>query len=143
MIVYLDSTALVKRYIAEVGSTEVAQLIENAAVVGTTVISRAEISGALAKAARLGLLPHEQARAVLDVFRAQWNDLVRLQLTETIVARADAQAWDRRLRGTAALHLAAALVWQEALGAAVTFATFDRSLWQAANGAGLTAWPPY
>ena len=141
MIVYLDSTALIKRYVAESGSVEVAGMIERAAVVGTAVISRAEVAGALAGAARAGLLPHEQARAVLDVFRAQWSDLVRLQLTETIVSRADAQAWDRRLRANAALHLAAALVWQEALGEVVTFATFDRPLWQAARASGLSAWP--
>jgi len=141
VIVYLDSTALVKRYIAESGSVEVARMIERATVVGTAVISRAEVAGALAGAARLGLLPHEQARAVLDVFRAQWSDLVRLQLTETVVSRADAQAWDRRLRANAALHLAAALVWQEALGEAVTFATYDRPLWQAARASGLSAWP--
>jgi hypothetical protein len=39
------------------------------------------------------------------------------------------------------MHLAAALLWQDALGAAVTMATFDLKLWQAAAQAGLRAYP--
>jgi hypothetical protein len=55
--------------------------------------------------------------------------------------RADAQAWERGLRGYDALHLAAALFWQETLGEPVTLATFDRQLWQAGAAAGLEVWP--
>jgi predicted nucleic acid-binding protein len=141
MIVYLETSALVKRYVAEAGSGEVGELIAQADAVGTTLITRVEVATALTRAARVGLLTHEQARAVLGVFRAQWADLIRLQLTETIIARADALAWDRSLPGTDALHLAAALGWQETLGESVTFATFGRTLWQAAAAAGLAAWP--
>ncbi len=141
MIVYLDASALLKRYIAEAGSAEVGELIARADAVATALITRAEVAAALARAARLGMLTHEQARAVLGVFRAQWPDLIRLQLTETIIARADIQAWDRNLRSSGALHLAAALAWQEMLGEPVTFATFGRTLWQAAASAGLTPWP--
>jgi len=74
MIVYLDASALVKRYVAEVGSVEVDRLIAEAESVGTAVISRAEVAAALAKAARLGLLPRDEAEAALQVFRAQWPD---------------------------------------------------------------------
>ena len=36
---------------------------------------------------------------------------------------------------------ASALSWQENTQARVTFATFDRPLWQAAQAAGLAVWP--
>lgn len=48
MILYLDASALVKRYIAELGSAEVAMAITTADVVGTSIISRAETAAALA-----------------------------------------------------------------------------------------------
>lgn len=141
MIVYLDASALVKRYVAEAGSAEVEGLILTAEIVGTSVISRAEVAAALAKAVRAGVLHHDEAGQALGVFRAQWMDVVRLQLTEAIVARADALAWERGLRGYDAVHLATALFWQDAIGEPVTLATFDRQLWEGARATALTVWP--
>jgi predicted nucleic acid-binding protein len=141
MILYLDSSALVKRYIREAGSGEVEGLIAQADVVGTGLVTRAEVSAALARAARLDWLRRDDAEAALLVFRAQWPRLARLQLTEPLLARADALAWDYGLRGHSAVHLAAALVWQETVREPVTLATFDRELWRAGQAAGLAVWP--
>jgi predicted nucleic acid-binding protein len=141
VILYLDASALVKRYIAEPGSAEVDQLIAQAEGIGTSIISRAEVAAALAESVHIGFLSREEASAALQVFRAQWVDLVRLQLTEVIIARADALAWEHGLRGYDAVHLAAALFWQETMSEPVTLATFDHQLWQAGIAAGVTAWP--
>lgn len=141
MIVYLDASALVKRYVAESGSPEVAALIAGAAVTGTACITRAEVAAALAKAVRVQALAPAEAAAAWRVFRAQWVDLVRLNLTEALLAQAAALAWEQGLRGYDAVHLAAARLWQTALGEPVTLATFDRQLWQAGATVGLAVWP--
>lgn len=141
MITYLDASALVKRYVAEAGSVEVGGLIGQAVVVGTAVISRVEVVAALAKAVRMKLVPHNEAASALQVFNAEWVDLVRLQMTETLVIRAVSLAWDYRLRGYDAVHLASALFWQDTLGEPVTLASYDRQLWEAAKTTGLLAWP--
>lgn len=141
MILYLDSSALVKRYVVESGSPEVNEIITEAEVVGTAIISRAEGAAAFAKAVRVGALTAEAASASLEVFRNEWLDLVRVQVTEMVVARADALAWNHKLRGYDAVHLAAALLWQEAMGASVTMATFDRHLWSAAKQEALLLYP--
>ena len=141
MIVYLDASALVKRYVAEAGSPEVGQLLARADVVGTAAISRAEVAAALAKAVRVSTLTRDEAEAALQVFRAEWTDLVRLQLTEVILAQADTLAWDYGLRGYDAVHLAVARFWQSSLGEPVTLATYDRQLWKAGGAAGLVVWP--
>ena len=141
MIVYLDASALVKRYVAEAGSAEVALLIAQAGAVGTAILSRAEVAAALAKAVRMKVLPQAGALAALKVFSAEWEDLVRLQMTEVLVARAAALAWEHGLRGYDAAHLASAMFWQDMLGEQVTVATYDRQLWAAARAAGLAAWP--
>ena len=141
MIVYLDSSALVKRYVAEAGSEAVNQLIGQADVVGTSLISRAEVTAALAKAVRVGLLQRDEAGSALQTFTAEWKDVLRLQLTETVVARAGDLAWEHGLRGYDAVHLAAALFWHETIGEAVTLATFDQQLWDSGSQTALSVWP--
>lgn len=143
MIVYLDASALVKRYVAEAGSRETERLIEQANTVATCVISRAEVVAGLARASRLKVIGRDDAASALQVFRSQWPDYLRLQVTETLIARADALAWDQGLRGYDAVHLAAAISWQEAIGDSVSLATFDRQLWSAAGRIGLTPWPEF
>ena len=141
MIVYLDASALVKRYIAEAGSKELGHLVASADVLGTSLVTRAEVGAAMAKAVRTGALLQEQGRVALQVFRVQWADLARLDITETTVARADALAWQHGLRGYDAVHLAVVLIWQETIAELVTLATFDRKLWQSGKAAGLEVWP--
>jgi predicted nucleic acid-binding protein len=141
MIVYLDSSALVKRYMVEASSAEVERLVSAAEQVGTAIISRAEVSAALSKAVRMNWLDHAEALKSLAVFQSQWSSLFRLNIRETTVERADALAWAHILRGYDAVHLACAILWQEAVGGAVTLATFDQPLREAAAKAGLAVWP--
>ena len=141
MIVYLDASALVKRYVAEAGSAQVEALIAGARALGTSVVSRAEVAAALAKAVRAGLATREAAAKGLETFNADWDHLMRLQMGEPLVARAATLAWDHGLRGYDSVHLATALVWRETLGEAVTVATYDRELWRGAQASGLSPWP--
>ena len=141
MIVYLDASALVKRYVAEAGSTAVGKLIDQAEALGTSVISRAEVSAAFAKAVRMKFVTRDAAASVMKRFSADWPHFIRLQLSETLVARAASLAWEQGLRGYDAVHLATALAWQETLREPVLVATFDRQLWQGAQATGLIAWP--
>jgi hypothetical protein len=39
------------------------------------------------------------------------------------------------------VHLASALSWRESIDSAMVFATFDRNLWNAARGTGMSCWP--
>ena len=141
MIVYLDASALVKRYIEEAGSAAVGRLIEEANLVGTAAITRVEMAAALAKAVRVGVLSREEAALALEVFREEWPSLVRIQVTEPLLRRAEEVAWQEGLRGYDATHLAAALFWQEMLGEPVVVATFDRELWDAARRLAMQVFP--
>jgi uncharacterized protein len=91
-------------------------LVARADVVGTALVSRAEVVAALARAVRRGYLRHDDGEAALLVFRAQWPRLARLQVTELLLARADALAWEYGLRGYHAVHLAAALLNEQPIG---------------------------
>jgi hypothetical protein len=65
-----------------------------------------------------------------------------MSVPESLVVRAGELAFEQDLRGYDAVHLAAALTWAEGMGESVTFATFDRQLWEgAAIHAPLTPFP--
>jgi len=95
MILYLDASALVKHYVAEPGTLEVNRAIFQAEVVGTALISRAEVVAALAKATRMGALTRKEATHSLQVFREEWPDFVRILITEIVIDRTDAFAGAR------------------------------------------------
>lgn len=141
MIAYFDASALVKRYLIEVGTAELQQFSRAVTLAGTSLLSRAEVSAAIGRASRLGLTPSDQALKALRSFRAQWLRLFRIRAEETTMARADELAWDRGLRGYDAVHLASALLWRESLNQSPTFATFDRQLWEAARQERFEVWP--
>jgi predicted nucleic acid-binding protein len=139
-ILYLDTSALVKQYVQETGSTLVMELIQGSDHAGTSLISRAEMSAALARAARSKILTAGR-RAAWEQFLEDWSALSRLNVSRQIIDRASALVWDFPLRGYDAVHLASAMLWQETLGTEILLATFDRELWSAARKAGLSVWP--
>jgi len=141
VIAYLDASALVKLYVEEPGSAAVKALFGQARAAGTGVLSRAEVVAALARAARVGLIPREAGLKAVESFARDWEQLVRIQFGEPLAARAAALAWEHGLRGYDAVQLATALAWRETLGEAVTVATYDRELWRGARAAGLMPWP--
>lgn len=141
MILYLDASAIVKRYVAETRSKDVTALIDGAVAVVTLMVSRAEVAAALARAVRLGVLDEAGGRGAQRRFGREWPDFVRITITEALVARAEALAWDHVLRGYGAVQLAAALTWQDSIGQDVVLATFDQQLTKASEEAGLRVWP--
>jgi predicted nucleic acid-binding protein len=141
LIIYLDTSALLKQYVQEDQSEQVEQLLRQAEGAGTSLLTYAEMASAMARAARMGLIPSDEAQAAWKDFLTDWEFLLRLNLSSQVTGRAAKLAWEYGLRGYDAVHLASALLWQEALGAPLTLATFDRDLWQAGKKAGLQVWP--
>lgn len=140
-VVYLDTSALVKRYVEETGTPEVQTLIQAADVLGTSALARVEMAAALAKAVRVGALTREEAGTALETFLTDWPRLYRLKVTDPLLERASDLAWKEGIRGYDATHLAAALLWQEMLEVPVVMATFNHDLWKTARRRGLEAWP--
>lgn len=141
MIAYLDASALVKRYVAERRSRETIALTATAEMVAVSIVSRAEVATAFAKAARIGLVTDDVARKAQRRFAGDWPDLLRMPVTEALVERAAALAWEHGLRGYDAIQLASALTWQESVADEILVATFDQQLWDAGKRTGLKVWP--
>lgn len=141
MILYLDTSALAKQYIRETESAQVAAWIDEAALVGTSLVARAEMEAVLGRLRRMEALAEAAAMQALATFRRQWPAYVRLPLMEATTSRAGALAWEHGLRGYDAVHLATTVLWQEALGTKVTLASFDTQLLAVAAAIGMNVLP--
>lgn len=129
MILYLDTSALVKLVVEERGSDEVDALVATAEYAVSSVIAYAECRSAIARGAKAGRV--DRAVAIRSLEQV-WSGVQTLDVDLRLSARAGDLASQHLLRGMDALHLATALELA-APDLAVTFATFDRALAQAAR----------
>jgi predicted nucleic acid-binding protein len=129
---YLDTSALVKLYIEEAGSTAVARSVERAAAVATARITYAEARAAFARHTRAGGLTSVELRRVVRHLDEEWGRYSLVEVTDAVVRRAGTLAERHKLRGYDAVQLAAALDMRLG-GGDVQFSSFDAALNRAAR----------
>lgn len=137
MIVYFDTSALLKRYVAEADSDAVAALWKKATKMAASQILYAEVVAAFARRRRE--LP--ASAAALDqaqqTFRNDWTAIHRIPVDDEINRRIDELLTRHALRGADAIHLASAVLLRDLTQDAVTFACADVALVNAARAEGL------
>ncbi|NOH01630.1 MAG: type II toxin-antitoxin system VapC family toxin [Chloroflexi bacterium] len=141
MILYLDTSALIKRYILEDGSADVVGWMKDAELIGVSLVTRVEMVSALTRAIRGNRLPSDEGVEALDEFRAQWTDFQHINIDDALIVRADLLAVAYGLKGYDAVQLACALTWKDLLNVPVKFATYDVELYSAARKSGLDILP--
>jgi uncharacterized protein len=137
LILYLDTSALVKLYAEEMGSELVRQGVRASDLIATSFMSYAETRSALARKSRGREISRATFTKCKREFDRDWLRLHRLPVDEPLVRKAGELAEEHALRALDALHLATADSLQAALRGAVTFACFDVALNGAAEARGL------
>ncbi len=139
MILYLDTSSLVKLYVEEAGSEAVRRLATGASRVAVSIVAYPEAHSAFARRSRERGLTPAGFRSAKTAFDRDWSRMVRLAVTEDVYRAAARLAERHALKALDSLHLASYLFLRRRLprgGAA--FSSFDRRL----NRASLTArWP--
>jgi uncharacterized protein len=131
---YLDTSSVIKLYVSEAGSELVRQLVDDATVVATSVITYAETRAALARLRREGALTASRLTSAKREFEGQWPTFLTLEATETLSRMAGDFAERYRLRGFDSLHLASfAEVARRAGPRETRFSSFDDRLNSAAR----------
>jgi predicted nucleic acid-binding protein len=132
LILYLDTSSLIKLYVEESGSAETERLLGESSLGCTSVVAYAEARSALARLCREGSLTAEEhtlAKADLD---RDWPHFLSVEVTPVVWRTAGDLAERHALRGFDSLHLASFLYLTKAnLGEPVQFSSFDGRL----NGA--------
>lgn len=134
MIVYLDTSALVKQFLDEPGTERVLSLLREAQLIATSLIAYAEVRAALARAVRMGILTASQRKAAVASLDAIWPDYFKVSVSESVVLRAGGLADKYALRGYDAVHLASAVELSHAVEEPLHFAAWDKRLLSAAGG---------
>ena len=132
-MIYLDTSALIKRFVNEKGSPLVQSLMKRGEPVATAKIAYAEIFAGLARKLREGHLPKGLYALACRQFDRDWQSYLRVELQDDILFLARDLIQRHPLRGFDALHLASALSLKNALGEEITFAAADERLLRAAG----------
>lgn len=137
MILFCDTSALVKLYIVEAGSEELKARIPEAEAVSVCRIAWAEAHAALSRRAREvpgDTIVIEQARTALA---ADWPHFVVMEIDQALVELAGEYADAFALRGYDSIQLAAAFQAGRIARSPVFFACFDARLNKAASLLGM------
>ncbi|QVL45616.1 MAG: type II toxin-antitoxin system VapC family toxin [Methylophilaceae bacterium] len=138
MILFCDTSALIKLYIDEDGSSELKIRLQESEAVAVCRIAWAEAYAALSRRARE--LPAdvdniEQAKVALA---ADWPHFVVLEIDQPLVERAGEYADTFALRGYDSIQLAAAFEAGSVSQTPIFFACFDSRLNKAAKLLGMS-----
>lgn len=125
MILYLDSSALVKLVTEEAGSEDVVRAAEDASGVASAAIAYAEARAAIARAAQERRLTRAAATVAKRNLDRGWPDIQAAVVDEPLAKAAGDLAERHRLRGMDAIHLAAAAAVAASVREPVLFASFD------------------
>lgn len=128
MIVYLDTSALVKLFVQEPHSDEVIRLYEDAPVIGTSVVAFAECMAAFERKYREKHLSVKDYDRVLQNLTKVFSQLVTVSVSSELNDIIIKLVKKYSLRGFDAIHLASALILKKTGIIDIKFVCFDQQL---------------
>lgn len=130
----IDSSSFVKRYVQEIGSEELENILARTSELAFSVILVPEIVSALNRRLRENVLTIADYRIVKSHLLEDVSDATVLQITPSVVSRSVKLLENHALRAMDSLHVACALEWKADL-----FITSDSKQFLAATSSGLHA----
>jgi predicted nucleic acid-binding protein len=137
LIHFLDSSAMVKRYVRESGTDLVLGLFRRGRSLAGSRLAVVEVAAALARRARRGDIEQRAADAAIARFTADFGRLHVVEVRQRVVERARELVQTVDLRAYDALQLASAIELCKQSGSPLTFVAGDLALLQAAESEGL------
>lgn len=132
-MIYLDTSALVKKYVREEGTSLVRRLMEEADHTFTSKIAYAEALAAFARRYREGDLSRDRYRKVVRSFERDWQGFAQVEVSDEILWGTRDVIRRHPLRGADAIHLSSALWVFRALRKPLQFISSDGRLLEAAR----------
>jgi predicted nucleic acid-binding protein len=140
MIVYFDTSCLVKLYVQEAYTALVKRWVEEAEIVATCSIAYPEAMSAITRRFRQGDLSQEQYDFLIAKFSNEWGRFAVVDFDELEAGRL-VNLYG--LRGFDAVHLSAATLLKAAPdNISLSFSSFDEKLNDAASAEGFTILSP-
>lgn len=137
MILFCDTSALVKLYVVEPESAAIRRQVSECESAAVCRIAWAEAYAALSHRAREVPADAPAIEAAKRAIAADWPHFLVLEVSQPVLERAGEYADTFALRGYDSVQLAAAYEARAVSGAPVAFACFDTRLNKAARVLGL------
>ena len=137
MIVYLDTSSLIKLYVDEIDSEKIKGIANKAAVISTSKIAYAEARSAFARKQREGGFSVSILRKVVEDFNKDWESYFLIEVTDGLIRFAGDMAEKYLLRGFDSIHLASAVNLKHKIDSDIYFSSYDTRLNQAAEKEGI------
>ena len=133
MILFCDTSALIKLYVEEDYSAQMERLADQASVIAVSRITWVEAMAALSRRAR------EQPRDMAEIegckhsLREAWSSFAFIEVNQVLVEAAGELADAFALRAYDSVQLASARIMKQRTSEELVFACFDRRLQKAAS----------
>lgn len=137
MILYLDSSNIVKLYAREPDTDEMKRQAAQADDLASSRIAYVEVRSALARKHREGLLSSADYFEVISSFDVEWTRFVVVEVTQQLVELAAQFSDAHRLRSLDAIHLASAKLLGSEMRTRIRLSSSDQRLLGAAVSEGL------
>lgn len=137
MILYCDTSALIKRYVEEEGTGDVDAVWDKAVEVATSVAAFAESMAAFYRKLKEGVFSTVEYSQTIAEFKNEYLRLLLIPITSELNLIIEKLIKKYSLRGFDAIHLASAIVIHKGKHLTTKFACFDKNLNRAAKLEGL------
>jgi len=133
MISYLDTGAIVKFYISEIGSETVKEIFDLSDVLATSSIAYVETISTFTRINNEKKMSNSDYRNIISNFKRDWEDLFILKIDNTIIKTAGQFIESYKIKGYDSLHLASAVLLGQRINKIVNFCCWDKKLNEAAS----------
>ena len=130
---FLDTSALIKRYMEEAGSEKVRALMNGAKRIIVSRLAYVEALSALVRRQKTLDLSEEEFLILIGEFKMDWSRFGVLELDAHTLAAVGRLIEKHRLRGADSIHLSTALYLKQATQLQVLFVASDVELLKAAR----------
>lgn len=137
MILFCDTSALVKLYVREADSDLVGQRAQECELIAVSRVAWVEAMAAMARRSREQPQDAEALALARSRFVSDWPDYLKIELSQELAELAGEYADTFALRAYDSVQLASAQTIQRELPGEVCFACFDARLNKAARVLGL------
>ena len=133
---YVDTSAMVKRYLDEPGHREVLRLLRRHDLV-SSVLLPVELRSAIRRRVHDRTLELARAESALKRFAADRTVLTLIELTAVVLARAESLVSSSPIRTLDAIHVGSARVFASRIGTTALFVSADKRQAEFAAAVGL------
>ena len=137
MILYLDTSALVKKYVKEKNTTDVISAWKSSLGIATSAVAYAELLAAVYRKTTETRIKNSVFENILKRFHEDWSSFIIVEVDNRLNETIHKVIASHGLRGFDAIHLASALTIGSAVADSFVFACYDERLQRAAQAEGL------